>query len=489
MCAVLIDVVAYMASAGQQVISLLLMQIAIGVAAGGGIVESSHDILTSVGLLPSHDTVAKIVNVAADAYLAAFPSIYLALLSSMNLLGVTIVLIILVDNFVVRVAKFAKVLKHGSNTKTVYTEQGLVMKPQVINLKSPNQRDKIVCPLFDGNRLRDLWSKNGSFMLSAPEGGLYPFIVSNLKWIKGDLDMPIDKNPAPLRLYTAVPSIEACSASYEDYKKKFVQRHVELCGVHWNHMHPVFCHDVEFWFHFFKLLIEDSDMVQNVILMPNELHTEKHVMESILRCKEHLFYFYVPLWTQHLLYAKKKWLEVGSRLKETFLTREKQAQAAAEILESGNPESNLNSVEALAQATEAEDALMQAEAELTAQADALDASIGVDVPGASPRAIGADPLSITLSGIPPVGVLMDHLERSQDLDNEEIDDDTTRGEDDVGDGALDDMEEEHDDGVEEEVGIGEAENLAECAYLIGIYYSSLGIGLFFFGGIYLLLLH
>lgn len=466
MCAVLIDVIVYMANAGQQIISMLLMRIAVAVSAGGGIVESSHALLTAVGLMPHHDTVERVVDVAADTYLAAFPVIYMMLLAQMEMLGTAIVLIILVDNFVVRVAKFAKVLKHGSNTKTTATEQGLIMRPHTVNLKKPSERCSCVCPPFDGNRLRLFWEdKSEVIFLSIPEGGSNAFVVPSQGWVDSAICMPRDTNPAPLRLFHAVPSIEACSASYSDYKDKFVKRHFDLCGIHWNNMHPVFCHDIEFWFHFFKLLIEAPDLVRNVLLMPNELHCEKHVMESTLRCKEHLFFLYVPLWTKELQYAKKKWSEVGAKLKATFIAREKEAAAAAALLESnGDGSDEASAVESVALADAANEALLDAVDEIEAQAVALDAPIGVDAPSATPRVVGSDPLCITLEEIPPVAVLIDGLEQASQWDDSAEDEDCI-SDDSRGDDALhDDVLVEAHDEVEEETGPAEASELTECAF-------------------------
>jgi hypothetical protein len=72
----LMDVVVHMAFHGQEVCSVLLLQLATAMSAGGGLTEHAHDLASSVGLLPHRSTVDAIVNSAAAAYKDNFPALY-----------------------------------------------------------------------------------------------------------------------------------------------------------------------------------------------------------------------------------------------------------------------------------------------------------------------------------------------------------------------------------------------------------------------------
>ena len=106
---VLVDVIMYMAYFGNCAFVHLLIYITLAVASGGGLTHHGHDILTAVGLLPGRGVVANITNVAAATYKRNFQFLYQSLLSASVSTFVCVVLVLLVDNFVVRVAKFSKV--------------------------------------------------------------------------------------------------------------------------------------------------------------------------------------------------------------------------------------------------------------------------------------------------------------------------------------------------------------------------------------------
>ena len=73
--------------------------------------------------------------------------------------------------------------------------------------------------------------------------------------------------------------------------------------------------------------------LNNIIDIPPKLHIRKHVSESILQYVPFLLNIFIPLFTEILPYAKKKWQKIENDLAKVISQAEKNAEAAAAVLE------------------------------------------------------------------------------------------------------------------------------------------------------------
>eukprot|EP00615_Pteridomonas_danica_P019322 CAMPEP_0114401742 /NCGR_PEP_ID=MMETSP0102-20121206/17461_1 /TAXON_ID=38822 ORGANISM="Pteridomonas danica, Strain PT" /NCGR_SAMPLE_ID=MMETSP0102 /ASSEMBLY_ACC=CAM_ASM_000212 /LENGTH=1480 /DNA_ID=CAMNT_0001564943 /DNA_START=66 /DNA_END=4505 /DNA_ORIENTATION=+ len=313
------------------------MVVALSTVMSESLSQGEQEIFSKLGLLVSSSTTEALKNDAAKKYEANFASVFkeqmrLHVNDDDPVRAHMYVICFWIDNYVAKAGMAKHHCRVGDASLSCTTLQSLFrgLPYSDLLISVAERKDPISVPFSTKGKevLESFWEDHLPLITCSPPDQckaniLLPVLHGKKCWLPPSVtvEFPRCALMAQLRDYFVCPAVPGKSSLYAHYWEYCIKRLQKLSkddnggGVDIiSQGYVILCHDIEFWFHFFKSLEEPQDDIdlKNVILMFNELHIQKHLMDVVIQDNFHVLHLFSDTFINKFKFAPNKWKKIFS---------------------------------------------------------------------------------------------------------------------------------------------------------------------------------